>query len=136
MLRWLIRLTIGAAIIALIVWLWSRFNEDLDEEEFEEEIPVEFDVSEEEQPAPDGQEAAAGLQSAAAAVAAPDLDVTRGESAPTASEPAVQPSTGEAPAIVATEQETNPDAGIEPRDEADRLAARSLLKWGSRHSAH
>ena len=45
MLRWLIRLAVGALIIALLVWVWSRFNEDLEEEEFEEEIPLEFEVS-------------------------------------------------------------------------------------------
>ena len=45
MLRWLTRLAIGALIIALLIWLWSRYNEDLEEEEFEEEIPLEFEVS-------------------------------------------------------------------------------------------
>lgn len=45
MLRWLTRLAVGALVIALLVWLWSRYNEDLEEEEFEEEIPLEFEVS-------------------------------------------------------------------------------------------
>lgn len=46
MLRWLTRLAVGALVIALLAWLWSRYNEDLEEEEFEEEIPLEFEVSE------------------------------------------------------------------------------------------
>ena len=46
MLRWLTRLAVGALVLALLAWLWSRYNEDLEEEEFEEEIPLEFEVSE------------------------------------------------------------------------------------------
>src|SRR5262245_3599296 len=45
MLRWLTRLALGALIIALLFWLWTRYNADLEEEELEEEIPLEFEVS-------------------------------------------------------------------------------------------
>jgi predicted flap endonuclease-1-like 5' DNA nuclease/nitrogen fixation-related uncharacterized protein len=44
MMRWLIRLSIGAGVAALAIYLWSRMNQDYDDDEIEDEIPLEFDV--------------------------------------------------------------------------------------------
>jgi len=44
MMRWLIRLSIGASVAALAIYLWSRLNQDYDDDEIEDEIPLEFDV--------------------------------------------------------------------------------------------
>jgi predicted flap endonuclease-1-like 5' DNA nuclease len=45
MMRWLLRLSVGALLAALLFWLWNRFNQDLvEEEELDDEIPFEFDV--------------------------------------------------------------------------------------------
>jgi|SwirhisoilCB1_FD_contig_31_1270599_length_711_multi_2_in_0_out_0_1 predicted flap endonuclease-1-like 5' DNA nuclease/nitrogen fixation-related uncharacterized protein len=44
MMRWLIRLSIGAGVAALAIYLWSRLNQDYDDDEIEDEIPLEFDV--------------------------------------------------------------------------------------------
>ena len=47
MLRWLVRLSIGALLGALVIWAWNRYNQDLaDEELLDAEIPFEFDVAE------------------------------------------------------------------------------------------
>lgn len=62
MLRWLTRLAVGALIVALLFWLWTRYNEDLEEDELEEEIPLEFEVAADAGPAlPLHSDAAAGL---------------------------------------------------------------------------
>jgi len=44
MMRWLIRLSIGAGVAALAIYLWSRLNQDYDDDEIEDEIPLEFEV--------------------------------------------------------------------------------------------
>lgn len=44
MMRWLIRLAVGSAVVALLVYLWSRLNQDTDDEDLDDEIPIEFDV--------------------------------------------------------------------------------------------
>ncbi len=45
MFRWFVRFAATALVGALLVWFWNRHNEDLLEEEFEDEIPLEFEVS-------------------------------------------------------------------------------------------
>ena len=45
MLRWILRLSVGAALAVLALLLWQRANSDLDDdEEFTEETPLEFEV--------------------------------------------------------------------------------------------
>jgi predicted flap endonuclease-1-like 5' DNA nuclease len=44
MMRWIIRLAAVGLAAALIGFLWSRANSDFEDEDFDEEIPLEFDV--------------------------------------------------------------------------------------------
>jgi len=44
MKRWMVRLLLLGGSAALLAYLWSRFNQDIDEDELEDEIPIEFDV--------------------------------------------------------------------------------------------
>lgn len=44
MLRWLFRLGFAGALVAGAVWLWSQMNQDIEDEELEDEIPIEFEV--------------------------------------------------------------------------------------------
>jgi len=44
MMRWIIRLAVAGLVAAVLAYLWSRFNEDFDDEELDDEIPIDFDV--------------------------------------------------------------------------------------------
>src|SRR6476661_11267705 len=44
MMRWITRLAAIGLAAALIGFLWSRANSDFEDEGFDEEIPIEFDV--------------------------------------------------------------------------------------------
>lgn len=44
MLGWLLRLGIAGALVAAAIWAWSQMNQDLEDEELDEEIPIEFEV--------------------------------------------------------------------------------------------
>ena len=44
MMRWITRLAAIGLAAALIGFLWSRANSDFEDEDFDEEIPIEFDV--------------------------------------------------------------------------------------------
>src|SRR5690348_2295717 len=51
MMRWITRLAAIGLAAALIGFLWSRANSDFEDEDFDEEIPIEFDVPLESAPA-------------------------------------------------------------------------------------
>ncbi len=57
MKRWIVRLGLAGAFAALAFYLWSRMNEDYDDEDLEDEIPIEFEVPLSD-PAPLGMEQA------------------------------------------------------------------------------
>ncbi len=44
MMRWLIRLTIGGLIVGLLAYGWSQLNSDLDDDDLDDDIPLEFEV--------------------------------------------------------------------------------------------
>src|SRR6476469_1413055 len=58
MMRWITRLAAIGLAAALIGFLWSRANSDFEDEDFDEEIPIEFDVPLESAPAGAGAPAA------------------------------------------------------------------------------
>ena len=93
MMRWITRLAAIGLAAALIGFLWSRANSDFEDEDFDEEIPIEFDVP---------------LESASAGAGAPaainDADTGDGPGANfdgAASGASSAPSTDAAPATVA-----------------------------------
>jgi predicted flap endonuclease-1-like 5' DNA nuclease len=44
MMRWLIRMAVGGAILALLAYLWSSMNSDLEDDDLDDDIPLEFEV--------------------------------------------------------------------------------------------
>ena len=44
MMRWLIRLAIGGLILGLLAYVWSQLNSDLDDDDLDDDIPLEFEV--------------------------------------------------------------------------------------------
>jgi predicted flap endonuclease-1-like 5' DNA nuclease/nitrogen fixation-related uncharacterized protein len=98
MMRWLIRLSIGAGVAALAIYLWSRLNQDYDDDEIEDEIPLEFDVP---------------MESAVSALEAPiEFDVPMDSAAASVDVPAQAPS-------------RNGDTGVGPGADLDQSAAAS-----------
>jgi predicted flap endonuclease-1-like 5' DNA nuclease len=125
------RLAIGALVVALLVWLWSRYNEDLEEEEFEEEIPLEFDVSEDDAgtTAPavgtlsDATAPAAGAVVLPGSASLPEAALAPGAAAVVST--ITMPDTG--PATKATDAATDTEADLEPGSTGDAIAAHPLV---------
>src|SRR4051812_49619515 len=44
MMRWVVRLGLAGILVALAAYAWTLLNQEDDEEELEDEIPIEFDV--------------------------------------------------------------------------------------------
>ncbi len=44
MMRWLIRVAIGGLIVGLLAYAWSQLNSDLDDDDLDDDIPLEFEV--------------------------------------------------------------------------------------------
>ena len=97
-MRWLIRLSIGAGVAALAIYLWSRLNQDYDDDEIEDEIPLEFDVP---------------MESAGSPLEAPiEFDVPMDSAAASVDVPAEAPS-------------RNGDTGVGPGADLDQSVAAS-----------
>ncbi len=44
MMRWLIRLAVGGLIVGLLAYAWSQLNSELDDDDLDDDIPLEFEV--------------------------------------------------------------------------------------------
>ncbi len=125
MFRWFVRFATAALVGALVVWFWNRSNEDLLEEELEEEIPLEFEVTAQDVLAPgslDGNGAAP--DSIPAVVSAPEMAPTEpvAPEEPPADVPGAEATTPES-ATASTETVADASAKGDAPEEAPTDAA-------------
>ena len=78
-MRWLIRLAVGGLIVGLLAYAWSQLNSDLDDDDLDDDIPLEFEVPLDSLPA--------ALNGASDTMAAVDADTGEGPGANLAATP-------------------------------------------------